>query len=463
MAGQERIQYVPPQHGTGQRSQSQFQGSTRAPHISQARPRGQSIGRGRGRGPQAGTSGVQGRVYAITPQVESVDQPVIQGKFLLSRLWARVLFDSGASHSFIAASVVIELGLEVETLEEPLYVIYPLGIRASIWMICRGCELEISGTLLTVDLRIMDMSEFDVTLWMDWMIVYRVVIDCERMRVTTYTQDGTRVVFQGGKHDILPHIVYESRCQGQLAGWLASLTLEDEERLDLDLPRVVCEYVDVFLDELPGLPPQRVVDFGIELHPGTSPISMTPHKMALVELQELRVQLQELLNKGFIRPSISPWGAPVLFAKKKDKTLRLCIDYRQLNRVTIKNRHPLPRIDDLFDQLRGARVYSKIDLRTGYHQLRVRETDIPKTTFRTRYGHFEFTVMPFGLTNVPAAFMDLMHRIFQPYLDQFIVVFVDEILIYSQSEWEHEYHLRIVLQLLRDHQLYAKFSKCEFL
>ena len=261
-------------------------------------------------------------------------------------------------------------------------------------MICRGCELEISGTILTVDLRIMDMSELDVIFGMDWLTVYKVVIDCERRRVTAYTQDGTRVVFQGGKHDILPQTVYESRCQEQLTGWLASLTLEDEKRPDLDLPPVVCEYVDVFPDELPGLHPHRVVDFGIDLLPGTSPISMTPHRMAPVELQELRVQLQELLDKGFIRPSTSPWGAPFLFAKKKDKTLRLCVDYRQLNRVTIKNRYPLPRIDDLFDQLRGARVYSMIDLRTGYHQLRVREIDIPKTAFRTRYGYFEFTVMP---------------------------------------------------------------------
>ena len=239
------------------------------------------------------------------------------------------------------------------------------------------------------------------------------------------------MVFQGDQHGILPHTVYESRCQGELAGWLASLTLKDEERPDLDIPRIVCEYVDVFPDELPGLPPQRVVDFGIELHSGTSPISMTPHRMAPVELQELRVQLHELLDKGFIRPSTSPWGAPVLFTKKKDKTLRLCIDYRQLNRVTIKNRYPLSRIDDLFDQLRGARVYSKIDLCTSYHQPRVRDTDIPKTAFRTSYRHFEFMVMPFGLTNAPTAFMDLMHRIFQPYLDQFVVVFVDDILIYS--------------------------------
>ena len=350
----------------------------------------------------------------------------------------------------------------LETLEDPLHVSSPLGIRARIRMIGRGCELEISGTLLTVDLRIMNMSEFDLILGMDWLTVYRVVIDCERRRVTAYTQNGTRVVFQGGKHDILPQTVYESKCQGQLAGWLASLTLEDEVRSDLDLPRVVCKYVDVFPDELPGLPPRRDVDFGIELHPGISPISMTPHRMAPVELQELRVQLQGLLDKGFIKPSTSPWGTPVLIAKKKGKTFRLCIDYRQLNRVTIKNRYPLPRIDDLFDQLRGARVYSMIDLRTGYHQRKVRETDIPKTAFRTRYGRFEFTVMPFGLTNAPTAFMDIMHRIFQPCLDQFVVVFVDDILFYSQSEWEHEYHLRIVLQLLRDHQLYAKFSKCEF-
>ena len=249
------------------------------------------MGRGKGRGPQAGTSGIQGRVYAITQSAESGDQPIIQGTFLLSRLWAKVLFDSGASHSFIAASVVIELGLEVETLEAPFYVSSPLGIRARIWIICRGYELEISGTLLTVDLRIMDMSKFDFILGMDWWIAYRVVIDCERRRVTVYTQDGTRVVFQRDKHNIFPQTVYESRCQGQLASRLASLTLEDEVRPDFDLLRVVCEYEDVFSDELPGLPPQRVVDFGTELHPSTSPISMTPHRIAPVELQELTVQL----------------------------------------------------------------------------------------------------------------------------------------------------------------------------
>ena len=256
--------------------------------------------------------------------------------------------------------------------------------------------------------------------------------------------------------------MYEARWHGQLMGWLESLTLEDEVRQNLSLPRVVCEYQNIFSDELPGLPPYRDVDFTIELHPSTSPIYMTLHKMAAIELKELKVQLQELLDKVFIRLSTSTWGALVLFAKKKDKTLWLCIDYRQLNRATIKNRYPLPRIDVLFDQLRGARVYSKIDLRISYHQLRFRDANIPKTTFRTRYGHFKFTVMPFGLTNALATFMDLNHKVFQAYLDRFIMVFVDDILIYSKSEEDHEVPLRIVLQTLREHQLYAKFRKCEF-
>ncbi|GJX51412.1 putative reverse transcriptase domain-containing protein [Tanacetum coccineum] len=180
------------------------------------------------------------------------------------------------------------------------------------------------------------------------------------------------------------------------------------------------------------------------------------------KMQELSAQLQELQDKGFIRPSHSPWGAPVLFVKKKDGALRMCIDYRELNKLTIKNRYPLPRIDDLFDQLQGARYFSKVDLRSGYHQLRVHEDDIPKTAFRTRYGHFEFTVMPFGLTNAPAVFMDLMNRVCKPYLDKFVIVFIDDILVYSKSKDEHEVHLRLVLELLKKEELYAKFSKCEF-
>ena len=168
------------------------------------------------------------------------------------------------------------------------------------------------------------------------------------------------------------------------------------------------------------------------------------------------------MSKGFVKPSTSPWGAPVLFVKKKDGSLRLCIDYRELNKVTIRNQYPLPRIDDLFDQLQGARVFLKIDLRSGYHQLKIWSEDVPKTAFKTRYGHYEFLVMPFGLNNAPAVFMDLMNRIFQPYLDQFVIVFIDDILIYSGSKEDHEEHTRVVLQILRENQLYAKFSKCQF-
>ena len=206
------------------------------------------------------------------------------------------------------------------------------------------------------------------------------------------------------------------------------------------------------------MPPDRETEFEIEVIPGVVPISIPSYRMAPRELQELKKQLQELLDKGYIRPSVSPWGAPVLFMKKKDGTLRLCIDYRKLNQVTVKNKYPLPRIDDLFDQLQGAEVFSKIDLRSGYHQLKIAEQDIPKTAFRTRYGHYEFVVMPFGLTNAPTAFMALMNRVFQPYLDQFVIVFIDDILVYSQDKEEHMNHLRTVLQILREKQLYAKLS-----
>nr|GFB55365.1 putative reverse transcriptase domain-containing protein [Tanacetum cinerariifolium] len=179
-------------------------------------------------------------------------------------------------------------------------------------------------------------------------------------------------------------------------------------------------------------------------------------------MKDLSEQLKELSNKGFIRTSSSPWGASVLFVKKKDGSFRMCIDYRELNKLTVKNRYPLPRIDDLFDQLQGSSVYSKIDLRSGYHQLRVREEGIPKTAFRSRYGHYEFQVMPFGLTNAPAVFMDLMNRVCKPYLDKFVIVFIDDILIYSKDEKEHGEHLKAILELLKKEELYAKFFKCEF-
>ncbi|GJT53012.1 putative reverse transcriptase domain-containing protein [Tanacetum coccineum] len=203
-------------------------------------------------------------------------------------------------------------------------------------------------------------------------------------------------------------------------------------------------------------------EFQIDLVPVAAPVARAPYRLAPSKMKELSEQLKELSDKGFIRPSSSPWGALVLFVKKKDGSFRMSIDYQELNKLTVKNRYPLPRIDDLFDQLQGSSVYSKINLRSGYHQLRVREEDIPRTAFRTRYGHYEFQVMPFGLTNAPAVFMDLMNRVCKPYLDKFVIVFIDDILIYSKNKQEHEEHLKIILELLKKEELYAKFSKCEF-
>jgi hypothetical protein len=225
---------------------------------------------------------------------------------------------------------------------------------------------------------------------------------------------------------------------------------------------VVCEFLDIFPDDLPGLPLDRDVEFKIELLPGTTPISRRPYRMPPSELAELKVQLNKLLKKGLIRPSSSPWGCPAIFVKKKDQSLRMCVDYRPLNAVTIKNKYPLPRIDILFDQLSKAKVFSKIDLRSGYHQIKIRPEDIPKTAFSTRYDLYEYLVMSFDLTNAPVHFMYLMNSVFMPELDKFVVIFIDDILIYSENEEDHAEHLRIVLKRLRECQLYAKFSKCEF-
>jgi len=218
----------------------------------------------------------------------------------------------------------------------------------------------------------------------------------------------------------------------------------------------------VFSDDITKLPPEREVEFAIDLMSGMSPISIVPYRKSASELGELKKQLEELLEKQFIRPSVSPWGALVLLVKKKDGSMRLCVDYRQLNKVTIKNRYPLPRIDDLMDQLVGGEVFSKIDLRSTYHQIRVKAEDVSKTAFRTRYGHYEYFVMPFGVTNASGVFMEYMNRIFYPYLDQLFVVFIDDILVYSKSEEEHAEHLRIVLQVLKEKKLFSKLSKCEF-
>ena len=234
-------------------------------------------------------------------------------------------------------------------------------------------------------------------------------------------------------------------------------------QVDQLVKQTLSQFNDVFPPDLPNrLPPERDFDFKIDLYPDSSPPSRATYRMSPSELDELKKQLDDLIAHGFIRPSKSPYGAPVLFVKKKDGTVRMCVDYRALNQITIKNKYPLPRQDELFDRLHGAKWFSKIDLRSGYHQIRIQPEDIEKTAFRTRYGHFEYLVLPFGLTNAPSTFMHMMQQIFAPYLDSFVIVFIDDILIYSKTKEEHEQHLQQVLTLLRQHKLYAKENKCEF-
>ncbi|XP_074351383.1 uncharacterized protein LOC141690484 [Apium graveolens] len=298
------------------------------------------------------------------------------------------------------------------------------------------------------------LGEFDVILGMDWLSKHDAQIDCRNKKVMVKTPDE-RIKF-------LTMIQAKKLLRQGCEHFIAYVIDRSQEPAKLEDIPVVNEFPDVFPDELPGLPPDREIEFAIDLAPGTEPVSKAPYRMAPVEMKELAKQLQELLEKGVIRPSVSPWGAPVLFVKKKDGSMRLCIDYRELNKLTIKNKYPLPRIDDLFDQLKGAKYFSKIDLRSGYHQLKIKPEDIPKTAFRTRYGHYEFLVMSFGLTNAPAAFMDLMNIIFKEYLDKCVIVFIDDILIYSKTEEDHAEHLRTTLEILKKKKLYAKLSKCEF-
>ncbi|GJV06655.1 putative reverse transcriptase domain-containing protein [Tanacetum coccineum] len=331
--------------------------------------------------------------------------------------------------------------------------------------VLKGCTLNLLDHLFDIDLMPIELGTFDVIIGMDWLVERDAVIVCGKKEVHVPYKNKTLVVkgdSGASRLKVISCIKARKYIERGSQLFLAQVTEKEPSKKQLQDVPVICNFPEVFPDDLPGLPPPRQVEFRIELVPGAAPVARAPYRLAPSELKELSDQLKELLEKGFIRPSSSPWGAPVLFVKKKDGSFRMCIDYRELNKLTVKNRYPLPRIDDLFDQLQGSSVYSKIDLRSGYHQLRIREEDIPITAFRTRYGHYEFQVMSFGLTNAPAVFMDLMNRVCKPYLDKFVIVFIDDILIYSKNKEEHEKHLKIILELLKKEQLYAKFSKCDF-
>ena len=402
-------------------------------------------------------------LYAMTQEDASASDQVVEGIILLFSHLVHVLFDPGSTHSLINAHMVETLGLSVTCTRKSLALCTPLeGTKTVAFKICESCMVKVGSQEMKVDLVVLDLQGFDVIIGMSFLAVYHASVDCYAKTVTFEVPGEPPFTFIGLKKPVAHLQKMNRETVEEEFGWLANIEDEKQTFSMIDSIPVVREFKDVFPEVLPGLPPQREIEFSIDLLPGTAPISISPYRMAPVEIKELKSQIQELTTLGFIRPSFSPWGAPVLFVKKKDGSFRLCIDYRELNKATIKNKYPIPRIDDLFDQLRGATCFSKIDLRSGYHQLRIKEKDISKTSFRTRLGHFEYLVMPFGLSNAPAAFMDLMHRILWKYLDQFVIVFIDDILIYSKTPEDHEKHLRIILKTLLEHKLYAKFSKCEF-
>jgi hypothetical protein len=385
----------------------------------------------------------QGRVNLTTLSELPEGTPIMTGTFSINHHPVIVLFDTGATHSFISMDCGTNVGLDIYSINEAYKIVTPSGKVLSN-QICRMVPIQLGSHLIKTDLLVLDLKGMDVLLGMNWMTQHHVSLDI-----------SSRIVeIRSLQYE--PTILYLPQQQ-----YLNPYTYATTGVKLKDIP-IVCEYPDVFPDDLPGMPPDRDIKFIIELQPGTAPISKKSYRMPPNELAKLKIQLQDLLDKGFIRSSASPWGCPALFVKKKDNSLRLCVDYRPLNAVTIKNKYPLPRIDILFDQLAGAKVFSKIDLRSGYHQIKIRSSDIPKIAFSTRYGLYEYLVMSFGLTNAPVYFMYLMNSVFMQELDKFVVVYIDDILIYSKNSEDHAQHLHVILQRLRDHCLYAKFSKCEF-
>ncbi|KAD5318131.1 hypothetical protein E3N88_18077 [Mikania micrantha] len=407
----------------------------------------------------------RGRTFQLNAPAAQANQDVVNGTFLINNSYASVLFDSGADRSFVSYDFKYMLGRTRTNLDKSFNVEVADRNTIDIDTVIIGCTVNLNDHVFPIDLIPMHLGSFDVIIGMDWLSTHIAEIVChekyiciplplgETLRVFGETSSkGLKLMSCTKAHRYL-----RKKC----IAFLSHIVERKEKGKSIEDVPVIRDFPEVFPDDLPGLPPECQVEFRIDLIPGANPVAKAPYRLAPSELQELASQLQELTEKGFIRPSHSPWGAPVMFVKKKDGSFRMCIDYRELNKLTIKNRYPLPRIDDLFDQLQGSAWFSKIDLRYGYHQLGVHDDDIPKTAFRTRYGHYEFLVMPFGLTNALAVFMDLMNRVYRPYLDKFVIVFIDDILIYSKSKEEHEQHLKLFLEILREERLYAKFSKCE--
>jgi hypothetical protein len=377
-----------------------------------------------------------------------------------------ILIDSRTSHSYVDPRVLEIFYLSRRKHENSWLVQLATRTKRKVTELIQTCSVNMNGLSTKAELSILPLGSYDCLIGMDWLDQHYSLLECHNKRFTCLDEEAKRKIVQGILRVVAVREIsamqlkkcYRKGCQ-LFVDHVEEASRDEVARIGDH--EVLTEFKDVFQEVL-GLPPKKDIDFSINLMPRASPVSKAPYRMSMPELKELQLHLEEILNKGYIHPSVSPWGAPVLFMKKKDGTLRLCIDFRQLNKVTVKNKYPLPRIDNLFDQLKGVKIFSKIYLRLGYHLVRIKDEDISKTAFRTRYGHYKFTVVSFGLSNAPAIFMFLMNGVFRNYLDKFVIVFLDDIFVYSKSEEEHEQCLRMVLQVLREHQLYAKLSKFSF-
>ncbi|KAI3723628.1 hypothetical protein L2E82_35379 [Cichorium intybus] len=356
---------------------------------------------------------VASRAFQMTVEEAREKTDTVTGIFTLNSIPVYVIFDPGATHCFVSESLTPRLNVPLTPMDESLEVAIADGRYVWVSEHLEDCQLKIYGTTFPIDLKPMTIDEFSVIVGMDWLATNYANMDCRNKSITVLSPDGEWIKIQGERPRLRMPVISFAQARSCISkggmSYLAYVTVAKPIKVGVVNVNVVNEFPDVFPDELPGLPPDRLVEFTIELISGAAPVARAPYRLAPSEMVELRKQLEELLDRGFIRLSTSPWGAPILFVKKKDGSMRMCIDYRELNKITVKNKYQLPRIDDLFDQLQGASYFSKIDLRSGYHQLKIRESDVPKTAFHTRYGHYEFFVMPFGLTNAPAVFMDLMN------------------------------------------------------
>ncbi|GKA27438.1 putative reverse transcriptase domain-containing protein [Tanacetum coccineum] len=330
-----------------------------------------------------------GAVYKLGVVDAQQDPKVVTGTFLLNNRYATALFDSGADKSFVSTNFSTLIDIKPVELDTCYEVELADGKVVSTNNVLIGCTLNLLNRSFPIDLMVIELGSFDIIIGMDWLSRYDAAILCGEKKVRI-PLEGKTLVIEGDRNNSRLKIVSCIKAQKYIEKgcelFLAQVTEQESKEKRLEDVPVIRDFPEVFPDELPGLPPPRQVEFRIDLIPGAAPVARAPYRLAPSKMKELSKQLQELSEKGFIRPSSSPWGALVLFVKKKDGSFRMCIDYRELNKLTIKNRYPLPRIDDLFDQLQGSSVYSKIDLRSGYHQLRIREEDIPITAFRTRYG-----------------------------------------------------------------------------